>query len=137
MSLFIILQFACSIKHTKQVNEEEKQYRSSYTVDYEFCDASTTGTLKGIIIDASNEKPIKECAYVVLKGTTIGTASDAKGDYLIEGIPPDTYDVWIPCMGYQDIMARDIKIKAGQITILNVKLAPSRPYPLPKEWGIY
>ncbi|MCK4233464.1 carboxypeptidase regulatory-like domain-containing protein [candidate division WOR-3 bacterium] len=136
LCFFVVLQFACSLKHTQKSEEEKIPKYSSYVINYEVSDSSTTGKIKGKVINALNGEAVKY-ANIVLDGTTIGTVSDANGDYLIEGIPPDTYDVWISDIGYQGITAGDIKIEAGKIAILDIKLAPSKSYPLPKGWGIY
>ncbi len=83
--------------------------------------ADTRGKLTGTITDKSNS-PIPGVT-VVLAGTTIGTATDLGGYYVIMNIPPAAYDVRISAVGYEAKLVKGIRISSGQTTTLNEKLS--------------
>ena len=55
---------------------------------------STTGKIAGIIIDRSTGDPLPG-ANVFVQGTTLGTATDMDGQYIILQVPPGTYNIVI------------------------------------------
>jgi len=83
--------------------------------------ADTRGKLTGTITDKNNG-PIPGVT-VVLIGTTIGTATDIGGYYVIMNVPPAAYDVRISAVGFESKVVKGIRISSGQTTTLNEKLA--------------
>ncbi|WP_442589290.1 TonB-dependent receptor [Pedobacter sp. AW31-3R] len=69
--------------------------------------AQTTGVLSGTV--KSNDGPIMG-ATVVLKGTTIGTTTDAAGKYQLSGIKNGTYTLQISSVGF---IAENQRINIG------------------------
>ena len=62
----------------------------------------TTGKITGQITDAGTREALIG-ANIMIKGSSIGTASDLDGNYFILNIPPGIYTVSISMMGYQPI----------------------------------
>ncbi|MGE5315555.1 MAG: TonB-dependent receptor [Acidobacteriota bacterium] len=83
--------------------------------------ADTRGKLTGVITDQTNT-PIPGVT-VVLAGTTMGTATDPSGYYVIINVPPAAYEVRISSVGYQPKVVRNVRISAGETTTLDEKLS--------------
>jgi len=77
--------------------------------------AGTTGKLRGTITDASSKEPLVS-ANVVLKGTSLGAASDIDGNYTIINIPPGVYSVSISIIGYRKIQINDVRVDVDLTT---------------------
>lgn len=78
-----------------------------------------TGTVRGFVYLKDSGEPML-FTNVVLKGTTIGNATDVNGYFSISKIPPGNYTLMIAStLGY-DTLEEAITIKAGDI--LNKKL---------------
>jgi hypothetical protein len=63
--------------------------------------ASLPASLAGVIVDAATQQPI-EAANVFLPATPLGTTTDFRGYFKIEGIAPSRYDLTARRIGYQD-----------------------------------
>jgi iron complex outermembrane receptor protein len=61
---------------------------------------------------------------VVLAGNRVGTATDAQGQYVLEGIPAGSQEVLISSIGFQSQRQR-LTIVPGQTHQLNVQLTPT------------
>jgi hypothetical protein len=87
------------------------------------CMLNAYGSVSGFVTDASNGERL---AYtnVYLESTTLGTASNDKGYYIIHKIPPGTYGIVFSYVGYESNIT-EISIEANQNRTLNVELAPS------------
>ena len=73
-----------------------------------------TKTVKGTVVDQNNEPIIG--ATVVVKGSTIGAATDLDGNYVLNGVPEDATLVF----NYLGMLPQEISA-AGQ-SVINVKL---------------
>lgn len=78
-----------------------------------------TGTIRGFVYLKDSGEPVL-FTNVILKGTTIGNATDVNGYFSITKIPPGTYTLMIAStLGY-DTLQEQVTVKAGDI--LNKKL---------------
>jgi hypothetical protein len=82
------------------------------------------GTLAGMVTATSTGEGIAG-ARIALDGTTMGAIADTGGRYSITGIPPGTYTVRVRVLGYRDFKADGIRINAGKVTRLPVRLDES------------
>ncbi|WP_372757006.1 TonB-dependent receptor domain-containing protein [Mariniflexile sp.] len=82
-----------------------------------------TGKITGKIID-SEFNDVLAFANVLVKGTTKGTTSDFDGNYSLE-LAPGTHTIIFSFIGYDAKQLTDVVVKSGQVTDLNVSLAPS------------
>lgn len=80
------------------------------------------GSLKGVITDSLTKKPLIG-ANVFLIGTSLGSASNIKGEYIIKPIPEGTYKVKISYLGYKTNL-EEVIIQSYRITQLDIKLSP-------------
>ena len=76
--------------------------------------AQGTKTVKGTVVDQNNEPIIG--ATVVVKGSTIGAATDLDGNYVLNGVPEDATLVF----NYLGMLPQEISA-AGQ-SVVNVRL---------------
>jgi hypothetical protein len=84
---------------------------------------STAGRLEGLVTD--NEKVIIEGASIVIKqnDTDVATAiTGADGRYVAMGLPSGTYSVTASKDNYETVTIEDVKIAAGNKTVLSFVL---------------
>jgi outer membrane receptor for ferrienterochelin and colicin len=79
------------------------------------------GIIKGHVTDTQTEEPL---AYVniTIDGTRLGTASNEKGDYVIENVAPGTYRLVLRLIGYKVKIIRRIEVEANQTQTVNAGL---------------
>ncbi|GBE27926.1 colicin I receptor precursor [bacterium BMS3Bbin03] len=80
-----------------------------------------TGKIVGRVIDASNKNPLPY-VNVVISGTTMGAATNIKGEFIILNVPPGTYSVFASMMGYQKVTITNIKVLVDHTTRIQFKL---------------
>ena len=87
-----------------------------------FAKAQNT-VLKGVVIQKENQQPMPG-ASVYFSGTTIGTATNNKGEYKIKNLKPGDYDLVVSFSGYSR-QKQKITIKEG-INVLNFAMVESK-----------
>ncbi len=85
--------------------------------------SQSTGKIMGKVIDASLGEGIP-FANVVVDGTTLGSASDLEGNFVILNIAPGVYNVTASYIGYQKVTIKSVTVNVGFTTTLNIKLSP-------------
>jgi len=83
---------------------------------------SAQGILRGKVIDAETGEELIG-ATVMLKGTTIGAATDLDGNYNIPDIPSVTYTVVCQYISYQPQEFEHVEVSSGKVTVINIKLS--------------
>ncbi|WP_455593172.1 TonB-dependent receptor [Bacteroides sp.] len=73
--------------------------------------AQGKGNLRGVVKDDTGD--VLPGAAVVVKGTTLGTATDLNGSYILQGIPAGPTEVVVNYLGYEPITKTFI-IKANE-----------------------
>ncbi|MCH8555331.1 MAG: TonB-dependent receptor [Schleiferiaceae bacterium] len=86
--------------------------------------AQNTGTLRGVVTDQETGEELIG-ATVSLVGTYKGTVTDIDGSYVLPEIKPGDYSVKVQFIGYGTKLFTGIAIKAGENTVLNIKLSPN------------
>jgi len=89
-----------------------------YTISF----ADTSGKLTGRITDKKSGEPLIG-VNIVVQGTTIGTATDFDGYFVIINVPPSIYSIRISSVGYESKIVQGVAINSGQSTTLNEKLS--------------
>ncbi len=84
--------------------------------------SAQTATIRGIVIDSVSSEPLPG-ANIILTGTSIGTASNTEGKFLIRNIPAGTYKVKASYVGYKT-NDFEINLKAGRTFETEFKLSP-------------
>lgn len=91
-----------------------------------------TGTVRGFVYDKTTGEPII-FTNVVLKGTTIGAATDVNGYYSISKVPPGRYTLTVLYLGY-DTLEKSVNVERDQI--LTEKLFISKSAIQMKEFEV-
>ena len=82
--------------------------------------AATFGTIKGYVKDAVTGKPLPG-ANILIKGTSMGAASDLEGRYFIARVPPGTYSLIARYIGYSEKEAK-VTVQPNQTLIQNFEM---------------
>jgi outer membrane receptor protein involved in Fe transport len=83
--------------------------------------AQATGKIAGTVTDKKTGEKLPG-VNIMLKGTTIGAATNINGYYVILNIPAGSYDVVGKMVGYQTVIQKDVKVVSGLTTKLNFKI---------------
>lgn len=78
------------------------------------------GVLKGKVIDSQNLS--LPGANVILKGTSVGTITNQKGEFSLLNVNAGTYEVTVSYLGYAAV-SQSVQISAGQTASLTFKLS--------------
>jgi len=83
------------------------------------------GTIYGSVKDLISLQPLPG-ANILVMGTNIGAASDANGNYRIEGIEQGTYRIRISSVGYLPVIKTDIVVNSIKPNRIDVELQETR-----------
>lgn len=85
--------------------------------------AQSGGTIKGKMIDKSNNEPLPFANIVVFKGGSqvAGTMTDMDGKYTISALTPGTYEIQASYVGYTAVKISGIVVNDGKITFSDIK----------------
>ena len=83
--------------------------------------AATTGKIAGMVFDQETNEPLPGVNIQIL-GTTLGAASDIRGNYYIINVPPGEYQVRSSMMGYANIVVSEVRVVINQTTSLDFTL---------------
>lgn len=84
--------------------------------------ANEKSSVTGVIVDSITSKPLPY-ANVFLNGTSMGSTSGLKGEYVIDGIPPGSYDLSVSYIGYKT-EKKLIELKSGDDLKQDINLYP-------------
>ena len=82
-----------------------------------------TGTIRGFVYDKQTGEPII-FTNVILKGTTIGAATDVNGYYSISKVTPGSYTLQVTYLGY-DTAQKAVSVVRDQILTEKLYLSKS------------
>ncbi len=79
-----------------------------------------TGTITGRITDAGNGEPLIG-ANVIIKGTSMGAASDIDGHYTILNVPVGPVTIKATYIGFED-QTQAVTLTLGETLVINIGL---------------
>ncbi len=82
--------------------------------------AAGSGTLKGKVVDADTKEPLPG-ASVVVKGTSMGGATDLDGNYLINSVPAGDQTIVVSYVGYVS-RTTNVRVAENVETVLDFNL---------------
>lgn len=85
--------------------------------------AGVTGKIAGIVTDTKTGNTLPE-ANVIIEGTTMGSATNLEGYYVILNVPPETYKLKASMMGYATHTVTEVRVYIDLTTIVHVKMKP-------------
>jgi len=83
--------------------------------------AGTTGKIQGVITDKNTGEPLPG-VNIIIEGTTIGSATDFNGEYVILQAPPGDLTLKITMIGYQEVIIRNVRVRADLTTHINAQI---------------
>ena len=89
---------------------------------FQFIFAGTTGKISGKVVDENNQ-PLIGC-NIVVKGTSLGAATNIKGEYFILNIPPGKYDLTASMIGYGTVTVEGTLVMVDLTAKTNFFLKP-------------
>src|SRR5262249_37234230 len=84
--------------------------------------AQVPGELRGRVTDAITGRAIA-AAHVEIAGRVEPARSDADGSFVVRGLDPKTYSIFVRAVGYASVR-RDVSIENGRLTRLDAALEP-------------
>lgn len=85
--------------------------------------------IRGKITDAVSQMPLPGASVVLVDSNpTLGTITDAEGNFRLWNIKPGRYNILVNFMGYENYIFREVLVGTGKEVILNAGLKES-----PKE----
>lgn len=84
-------------------------------------EAQTYGTITGTVVNAQNGQPIPG-ANVMLAGTLLGAATNARGNFAIMRVPPGRYTVKVVMIGFVPASRSGVEVRGGEQTELHFAL---------------
>jgi len=79
---------------------------------------AVTGKIQGTVTDKATGDKLPG-VNVTIVGTTYGSATDAKGEYLILQVPPGEYSLKFSMIGYKDVVVQNVNVRAELTTKIN------------------
>ncbi|MCX6138688.1 MAG: TonB-dependent receptor [Ignavibacteriales bacterium] len=83
--------------------------------------AQNAGKIAGRIIDAKNKEPLP-FANIVIRGTSLGTSSDADGNFFILNVPPGVYDLAASLIGFRGVVQQEVIVSVSRTTTINFSM---------------
>jgi outer membrane receptor protein involved in Fe transport len=74
-----------------------------------------SGKIAGFVRDVDTKEPLPG-VNVVIKGTTLGAATDYNGYYIILNVPPGVYELTASMVGYQKVTQTNVIVNAERTT---------------------
>ncbi|MDZ7330656.1 MAG: carboxypeptidase-like regulatory domain-containing protein [candidate division KSB1 bacterium] len=84
--------------------------------------AAQRGQITGRVTDSETGKGLPG-ANILLKGTSIGTASDLNGFYNLSNVPPGTYEIIVRYIGYEEVTF-SVQVSLNERVKHDVKMIP-------------
>lgn len=85
--------------------------------------AQGTGKISGTVTESDTGEPLPG-VNVVVEGTTLGTTSDASGDYFIANLEPDTYSIRASFVGFTPVTVNDVRVRSNTTTDIDIEMQP-------------
>lgn len=84
--------------------------------------SGTTGKISGTVTDAATGEPLIGI-NVIIEGTSLGAATDLDGNYVINNIPPGTYNVIASGIGFGRRTFQGVKVNVDFTTELDFEMS--------------
>ena len=92
-----------------------------FVLGYSFAFAGTTGKIVGRVVDRESKQPLPG-VNVMIEGTTLGAATNQKGEFIILNIPPGRYTVRAEMIGYEPMRMTGVRVRIDLTTRVNFEL---------------
>jgi len=83
---------------------------------------STELSVYGKVVDDLTKEPLIG-ANIIVVGTNFGTATNIEGEFSINNVPPNTYQIRASIIGYNSVTKTDISVMPGRPAQVNFELS--------------
>jgi outer membrane receptor protein involved in Fe transport len=87
--------------------------------------AGTTGKITGRVYDKETGVPLPG-VNVIIKGTTMGAATNLDGEYFVINVPVGTYTMTASMMGYTPLEVQNVQVSADLTTTIDFPLSETQ-----------
>lgn len=88
--------------------------------------AQPAQTIRGVVLDEASNAPVPYATVVLINTQPLlGATTDTLGNFAISKVPVGRYDVKVTCVGYHDVVKREIIIGSAKQTVLTITLRES------------
>ncbi|MDW7679077.1 MAG: TonB-dependent receptor [bacterium] len=84
--------------------------------------AGVTGKIAGKVVDSETNQPLPG-VNVVIKGTTLGAATDIDGNYIILNVPAGNYQLQATMIGYTAVTIENVRVSIDITTRVDFSLS--------------
>ena len=84
--------------------------------------AQALQTIRGQVCDVASGEPMVGATITVENGTTIGTVSDAEGNFIINNVPVGRHSVRATYIGYEPVLLKEQLVSSGKELVLNLRM---------------
>jgi hypothetical protein len=85
--------------------------------------AQPVQTLRGTVTDKASNAPVPYATVLLLNTQpALGAQTDSLGVFSIAAVPVGRYDIKVSCVGYQEVIMREITVSAAKQTVIAVVL---------------
>ncbi|MCF8242358.1 MAG: TonB-dependent receptor [Melioribacteraceae bacterium] len=81
------------------------------------------GKISGIVVDGDLGEALIG-TNIIVEGTSIGAATDLDGNFLIEAVPPGTYNVIFSSIGFAKKTVTGVSVEPGKVVKLDITMLP-------------
>lgn len=82
------------------------------------CSAGITGNISGLVTDGVSSEPLPGVS-IYLPEIQVGAVSDVNGRYVIQNIPPGTYEINAQMIGYAKLIIQNVVVIINQTTVID------------------
>jgi hypothetical protein len=86
--------------------------------------AQSSGKIAGFVTDSENGEPLPG-VNILIDGTTMGSATDVDGSFVILNVPVSTYTIRASYIGYQEVEIQNLRVSADLTTEADFELQPT------------
>jgi hypothetical protein len=84
-----------------------------------------TQTVRGRIIDQDSRTPLPGANVIILELKSLGTSTDADGNFRIENVPVGRISLSVSFIGYEEKVLPNILVTSGKETVLDINVKES------------
>ncbi|MBX6331801.1 MAG: carboxypeptidase-like regulatory domain-containing protein [Gemmatimonadaceae bacterium] len=88
--------------------------------------AAAQGIITGHVRAASSGAPLPDAAVIVI-GAAPTAHTNARGDFVLPGVPPGTHTILVRRVGYRAATLQGIAVADSAVVTVTVDLAPAAP----------
>ncbi len=124
LPLCLWAQVETRIKNDKKEKNNNQTVASTTISAPRLTPGGDPGGLSGLIKDLQDQSPLYGVRLIIV-GTSIGAFSDEEGKFLIKNVLPGKYDLIFSMVSYAPDTLKNVEVKSGLITNLDLKLRPA------------